>query len=177
MKKVFFSGKELSRIKKNKKALEKALNIELEIFDSSIIIKSTKKDSFIEYITSKILDALALGFNFEIAIQLKDPDFLLKKIDIKSRVKDKRVNVVVGRIIGTKGKTKHLIEKLSECDIAISEHFIAVIGHVDNVDIANHAIEALIRGSPQSKVYNILEKSRVKLRELAEEDIKESIKK
>ena len=177
MKKIFFSGKELARIRKYELELEKALEIKLHITKDSITLESSKNDSFVEHISSFVLDALALGFDFETAIQLKDPNYILKKIDIKNRVKDNRVNVVIGRIIGTKGKTKHLIEKLSEADIVISEHTIAILGNIDNVEIANHAIEALIRGSPQSKVYGVLEKSRARLKELGEQNIEDYIEK
>jgi len=166
----------LGVIKKNKLKLEKALAISLKISGNRVIIKG-KKDSFVEYLTTEILDALSLGFSIDSALQLKDEDFVLKKIDIKTRVKDSRVHVVMGRLIGKKGKTKHVIERLTECDIVISDHNVGIIGRINNVNIASHAIEALIRGSPQSKVYSYLEKSRSRLRELAEEDVEKFIEK
>ena len=177
MQKIFFSEKKYSIIKKNKERLEKALNITLELNKKEIIIKSKKDDSIIEFLAMEILEALVLGFDIDAALQLRDTDFILKKLDLKSYVKDSRLNIVRGRIIGTKGKTKHVIEKLSESELVISDHIVAMIGRIESVEIASHAIQALIRGSPQSKVYSYLEKSRARFKELAEEDVEEMIKK
>jgi len=177
MQKIFLSEKGYYVVKKNKEKLEKALDITLEFDGKTTTVKSRKNDSFIEYITEKILDALALGFDIDTALQLQDTDFILKKIDIRAYAKKSRVNIVKGRIIGTKGKTKDIIEKLSDCDIVVSDHNVAIIGKTENVDLASHAIRSLIRGSPQSKVYAFLERSHNRLKELAEEDIEEIIEK
>ncbi|UZE94032.1 MAG: hypothetical protein IB618_00440 [Candidatus Pacearchaeota archaeon] len=167
--------KRLSIVKKNKARLEKALNVSLEFSGKTVLIES--EDSFAEYLAGEILDSISLGFDIDTALLLKDTDFMLKKIDIKTRTKSSRVHIVIGRIIGKQGRTKELIEKLSECDIVLMDHIVGIIGRSENVDVASHAIEALIRGSSQSKVYTYLEKSRNRLRELAEEDIEEMIKK
>jgi len=168
--------KRLSAIKKNKALLEKALDVSLKIFDNQVAIES-RKSSIVEYLTLKILDAISLGFDVNDALQLKEQDFILKKIDIKTLAKDSRVHVIIGRIIGRQGRTKHLLEKLTECAVVVSGHVVGIIGRTDNVDVASHAICALIRGSPQSKVYGYLERSRGRLRELAEEDVEKFIEK
>ncbi len=168
--------KRLSTIRKNKARLEKALAVSLKISGNEVIIES-KKDSIAEYLTTEVIDALSLGFDIDFALQLKDEDFILKKIDIKTRAKGSRVHVVIGRIIGKQGKTKHVLEKLTECNIVISDHIVGIIGRADNVDVVSHAIQSLIRGAPQSKVYSYLERSKSRLRELASEDIEKFIEK
>jgi len=176
MRSLFFQDKETKKIQKLKKQLGKALEISIEISNKEVRIKSRKEDSFSEYISSKIIEAIALGFDLDAALQLKDQNFILRKINIKDHVKESRVKVVTARIIGTKGKTKELIEKLSDCDIIIHDHTIAVIGTINNIEVASRAILSLMRGSPQSKVYSFLERSRAKLKELNEENIEEIIK-
>jgi ribosomal RNA assembly protein len=175
MRKLFFQDKEISRVLKFKEEIEKNLKIKLKIERNEVTIEA--KSSVDEYLAEKILDALSLGFDLNVCLQLKNEEFILKKINIKDLVKESRVNVVAGRIIGTKGKTKKLIEKLSECEMVIHDHLVAIIGHLNNIEIANHAIQSLIRGSPQSKVYSFLEKSRSKLKELSEEDVESMIEK
>lgn len=165
-------------MQKNKEKLEKVINVNLELIDEkTIVIKSKEGDSFAEYIASEIIDAIGFGFDIEDALMLRDTDFMLKKIDIKAKVKGPRVGVVKGRILGKKGRTKQIIEKLAECVVALADHVVAIIGREESVNVASHAIEALIRGSPQSKVYSYLEKSRSKLKKLTEEHIEEMIEK
>ena len=178
MLKFLFSAKEIGRIlgknKKNKQILEKVLNIKLRIYRDSVSIES-RKDAFDEYIVSKIIEAMALGFDIFLALKLKDIDYELKKIDIKLYVKPSRLNIVKGRIIGQKGKTKKVIERLSECKIILSDHIVAIIGKIKNVEMTYQAIITLIRGSPQSKVYALLERSHERI-QLDEEEIEEMLK-
>lgn len=177
MKDLFFNKKGFSRIMKLKKKIEKELDIKIKPERNKITIESEKEDTYLEYISSKILEALALGFDFNITMQLKDINFNFIKIDIKSFVRESRLNEAISRTIGTKGKTKKLISELSDCDVVIHDHIVAAIGPSDNVEIVNQALISLIRGSKPSSVYSFLEKSRGKLRKLSEEDIKEMIKK
>ena len=178
MLKFSFSAQEIGRIlgknKKNKKRLEEALGITIEIHDNIVEINS-RKGALDEYLVSKIIEALALGFDIFLALKLKDMDYELKKIDIKYYVKPSRVNAIKGRIIGQKGKTKKVIERLSECNIILADHVVAILGKVENVEMTYPAIIALIRGSPQSKVYALLEKGHEKI-QLDEEDIEEMLK-
>ena len=177
MQKISFSEKGNNIIKKNKARLEKALNINIELSDKTVTIESNKEDSVTEYTALSVLEAVVLGFDIDNALMLRNTDFILKKIDLKSHVKDSRINVVKSRIIGTQGTTKHLIEKLSECSVVVSDHIVVIIGRFENIDIASQAIQALIRGSPQSKVYSFLERSRSRLKELSGEDIEEMVEK
>lgn len=181
MRKLFFSGKELYRVLKLKnriKKLESRLNIRIEIDKKgNVLITSIKKDSVVEYMASKILEAIALGFDMESAMQLCNTDFTLTRINVKDFVRSSRVNLALGRVIGTKGRTKEVIEELSGCEIVISNHTVAVIGRADNAETASQAIVSLLRGSKQANVYNYLERNRARLKALEEESVEELIEK
>lgn len=181
MRKLLFSGKELYRIlnlKSRIKKLESRLNVRIEIDkNGNIFITSIKKDSVVEYMASRILEAIALGFDMESAMQLYNPDFTLTIINVKDFVRDSRVNLALGRVIGTKGRTKEVIKELSGCEIVISNHAVAVIGRAENVETANQAIISLLRGSKQANIYNYLERNRARLRALEEESVEELIEK
>lgn len=181
MLKTFFSGKKLWRVlgrnHQNKKRIEESMNISLEISGSEITIKSRKKDSVAEYITSEILEALSLGFNFEAAIQLKNPDYVLKEINLKNYVKQSRLETIKGRIIGTQGKAKKVIKNITDVDLALTDNVVAIIGTAEKIEVVSKAVESLIQGSPHSAVYKYLEKSRAKLIEIENEDVEDFIKK
>jgi len=181
MRKIIFSDKKLWRVlgkkQQNKKRIENVMNVVLEIKGEEITIKSKKKDSVAEYLTSEILGALSTGFDFDSAIKLRDENYVFKEINLKNRVKASRLETVKARIIGTKGKTKKVIEGLTGCSIVLADSTVSIIGTLDNVEVADKAIESLIRGSPHSVVYNYLEKSKAKLKELEIENIEDFIEK
>jgi len=164
-----YAGKELARIlgknKKNIKRIEEAFNVKLSFKENNIEISSPKKDTPEEYIASKALEALSLGFNIETVVALEDITFCLKVIDLKGYAHGSRLSVVVGRIIGKEGKSKRVLETLSGCEIVISEHYVGIMGKAESVEIASEAIEKLIRGSEHANVFKFLEKSQKYLRE------------
>lgn len=168
MKNLRYSGKELFRIlgknESNLERLEKELDIDLDVNEFGEI-KIEGISSLNEYLCEEMLGALALGFNIEDVIKLKDEEIILKKIVLKNLVKASRVNSIRGRVIGTGGKTKTVIEDLTETSIAIEEHGIGIIGYAENVEIAGAAIDMIIHGAPQGIVYKYLERARSKAKE------------
>lgn len=177
MRKLFLGKKELSRVLKLKKEIEKSLNIKIKPERKNIIIESKKEDAYIEYISSKILEAISLGFDINTALQLKNINYNFNRIDVKNIVRESRLNEAIARVIGSRGKTKKLLSELSDCDILVHEHIVAIIGPSDNVEVALQALTSLIRGSKPSKIYSFLERSRARLKKLSEQDIEKFIKK
>lgn len=179
MRKLFLGARELGRIFKNMhniKTLEKKLKAKIEILKQGEL-RIFAKDSFQELIISNIIEAIALGFEFAIASQLESTDYEFKKLNVKIYAKVQNQERAKARLIGPQGRTKATIEELSECDIVLSNHTVAIIGHVNNVKIATRAIESLLRGSKQANIFRFLEKNKARLRELEEENVEELIEK
>ena len=63
-------------------------------------------------------------------------------------------------MIGREGKTRRLIEDLTECYVSIYGKTIAIIGAADSVAIARQAVESLLQGSTHANVYKYLERKR-----------------
>lgn len=185
MEKISFPVEELGRVIKathNFKKLERALNVTITVAVQDGIATITAKSrqssltsSFDEYIALKAIEALTLGFDVNVALQLKDTDVVLNKIDIKARARRGKPEIIKGRIIGKQGKTKRYIESLTNCNIAFSRYVVGIIGKVEAVEAATEAIEALIRGAPQSRVIANLQQKRAKLKQLEQEVIEKAI--
>ncbi len=176
MKKLFFSGKERFRILKYRKDLEKVikkLDVNARIDSYQVTIDS--KDPFSEYITSKIIEAFAFGFSMGSALQLKDTNYSFNRFKVKDLTRDSRVSAAVSRLIGTKGRTKHVIQELSDCDIVIKDKEVGIIGLSNNVETTTQAIVSLIKGSKQSNIYGYLERNKARLKALEEENVEEFI--
>lgn len=162
MEKIFFSN--INKIKKVKDKVEKELNVKIEI-NKEVSISG---EGFSEYIAITVLGAVDIGFDINTALILSDQDYMLEKINIKSHVKQSRLPAVRGRLIGREGKVKKRLEQLTNCSIVVKDNTIALIGKTEDVIIARKAIHAIIRGSPHSRVFTSLEKSRkeTKLKQL-----------
>lgn len=111
----------------------------------------------------EVLKAFGRGFDFNTALNLLDEEYYLEIIDLKDYAKRSRNRLITlrGRVIGTEGKTKKLIEKYTDVKISIYGKTISIIGKWDKLMIAKKAIEMLLSGCLHSSVYKFLEKQKV----------------
>ena len=68
------------------------------------------------------------------------------------------------RIIGKNGKTKRVLEELTDSDISVYGHTVAVISEFIYLDIIKRAIDKLLSGSKHASVYRFVETNMKKLR-------------
>ncbi len=163
MKSLFI--KEISKIKKIKKNLENALKLKIEIINHEVRISN--EDEVKEYIAFRVMEALKLGFNLNAALKLKNQDCMLEIINMKKYLKQSRLSTVKGRIIGKHGRSLEILSELTDCDISIKGYDIGIIGKTYDIKFALNALLSLIHGSPHSKVYSYLERSKP-IREMKE---------
>jgi len=156
--KTIYSEK-LPRILKNKKRLEKELNVKITNRGKEVSVNGDSED---EYIAEKIIDALNFGFPFSVAMLIKKEDFLLEIINIKEHTKRHDLERVRARIIGKGGKTLKTLQQLTKCFFELKNNELAVIGDPEKIKNAQEAIISLIKGTKQSNVYGFLEKHQVK---------------
>jgi ribosomal RNA assembly protein len=71
---------------------------------------------------------------------------------------------VKGRLIGQEGKTRRIIEELTEADVSIHGHTVAIIADMDQMEIAREAVKMILRGSMHSTVYRYLNRKRRELK-------------
>ncbi len=157
-----------SKIKKNKTKLEKLLNIKISFSGKNVFLEGSAID---EYIASNIIEAINLGFTIEQALLLREEEFILEKINIRDVTKRHDLRIIKARIIGTRGKTKSILENLSDCFICLYENSVCLIGRADEIKKAMRALTSLIHGSKQSKVYSYLERQRSREKTRVNEDL------
>ncbi len=113
-----------------------------------------------------IVRAVGRGFSPEKAMRLIDDDVFLEVIDIREFAGKRKNSVrrVRGRLIGTKGKTRRLIEELSGADVSVYGNTVSIIGDFLEIDIARNAVTMLLSGSEHSTVYHYLERRRMDIK-------------
>ncbi|MBN2423218.1 RNA-processing protein [Candidatus Woesearchaeota archaeon] len=155
-----------------KRSIEEQTNTKIKIDSKEGDVMVKGEDALSLYSTRDIIMAIGRGFNPDIAQLLFKQDYCFEMITIQDFVKENHVQRIKGRIIGTHGKTRELIEQLTDTFISVYGKTVCILGRVEDVSIAKRAVESLIQGSPHSNVYNWLEKMRreMKRREFEKQD-------
>lgn len=152
--------KKLRKDEKWKKELKRFSDVKIEL-NGEIMIEG---DNPIQVLRIKeIIKAFGRGFEFKNALNLIDEENFLETIDVREFTgKSKKRQVVLkGRVIGTKGKTKSMIEEYTNTKIAVYGKTISIIGKWNDVKLARNAIEMLLSGTAHNTVYRFLETHKV----------------
>lgn len=142
--------------RKTKDTIEKELNVKISFNENLVNIEGEG----IELFRAKdVIKAIGRGFSPPKAFRLFDEDENLEVVEMTG-VKENKMKIIRSRLIGTKGKTRRLIERFSGCSISVYGKTISIIGKYEQISIAREAVNMIIRGSKHSKVYGFLQGSR-----------------
>jgi ribosomal RNA assembly protein len=137
--------------------------IDVESTTGEVTINSEKaKDPIMALKVIDIIKAIGRGFSPEKAFMLFNENVYLRGFDIREYTgkNPKHVRRIRARLIGSKGKTRKLIEELSNTNISILGNTIYIIGDLDSLEIAESAVDMLLSGSEHASVYRFLESKR-----------------
>lgn len=154
-----------------KKHVEKALSVELQIDSGTGGVTATltenAEDPSSLFKAKEVVNAIGRGFSPERAFRLiRDEEAVLDVIDLRDIFgrSESDIRRVKGRIIGMEGKTRRIVEELTETDVSVYGHTVAIIGNIEQVQAARGAIQMLIKGSLHSTVYRFLHRKRRELK-------------
>lgn len=147
----------LKKDEKWKEQLKKFSDAKIELNDE---VSIETDDPFQVLRLKEVIKAFGRGFDFDIALNLLDEEYFLEVIEVKefSGKSRKRQLVLKGRVIGTKGKMKKMIEKYCDVKIAIYGKTISILGRWNNLMKAKKAIEMILSGAMHTTVYRFLER-------------------
>ncbi len=149
-----------------KRRLEDAAKCKLMIDSREGDVVIEGGDPLMLYTVREIIKAVARGFNPDVAFLLLRLDYGFEIVEMKDFAKSKNDEVrLKGRVIGAAGKSRRVIEQLTDCTICVYGKTVGIIGPVTNIPYARHAIELLLSGSTHATVYHYLEKHRRVLKE------------
>ncbi len=148
-------SEKIARIIKNKKRLEKELNIKISNNGKEVSLSGEPVD---EYVAEKVLEALNLGFPLEIALLIKEEDYTFEILNMRDFTKKKDFGRIRARIIGKEGKTLRTLNNLTNCNFEVLDKEIGIVGDAENIEAARQSVISLIQGAKQSNVYAYLEK-------------------
>ena len=147
---------------KAKARIERSLGVDLEIESDAgnvtITLSPGQDDVSVLFTAANIVKAVGRGFSPQRAMRLSEEGWDLSIMDLEEYVGTSRSaqERVKGRIIGKAGRSREIIEELTETQISVYGGTVAIIGHVEALPAAMEAVGMLIRGSFHKTVWNYL---------------------
>jgi ribosomal RNA assembly protein len=152
---------------KVKQNIEEKLHVELEIESESggvtILLSEKANDPSLLFKAKDVVTAIGRGFSSDHVFGLiRNEDYIFDFIDLRTVFgrSESDIQRVKGRVIGANGKTRKLIEELTDANMVVYGHTIGFIGTFEQVDVARNAVQMLINGSQHRPVYRYLQKKR-----------------
>lgn len=127
---------------KVKQQIEQILKVKLEVDSETggvtILLSEDAEDPSVLFRAKELVLAIGRGFSPERAFQLFNEDTILQIIDLRDIVgkSESSMKRLKGRVIGKEGKTRRVIEELTETEVAVYGHTIGIIGKPEQVQIA-----------------------------------------
>ena len=137
---------------------ETKTKISVDSKEGDIVVSG--EDALLLYSAREVIKAIGRGFNPDVAKLLLKQDYAFELITITDFVGENHVVRVKGRIIGSDGKARRIIEELTDSHISVYGKTVGIIGTHESLSAAKRAVEALLSGSPHSSIYKFLEKRR-----------------
>jgi len=154
-----------------KERIEKQMSIEMgidsETGDVTLTLAPNATDPSVLFRAKEVVTAIGRGFAPDRALRLiQDEDALLEVIDLREIFGRSLSDLerIKGRIIGQEGKTRRIIEELTDADVSVYGHTVSIIADPDEMDIAREAIKMLLAGRQHSSVYRFLHRKRRELK-------------
>jgi ribosomal RNA assembly protein len=139
------------------------LEVDSELGDVNISLGEKASDPSVLFRARDVVPAIGRGFAPEHAFRLiRDENAVFDVVDLREIFgrSESDIKRIKGRIIGMEGKTRRIIEELSEADVVVYGHTIGIIGTFEQANIARTAIQMLIDGCQHHSVYKYLAKKR-----------------
>ena len=158
----------MKKIKRAVPGIENKVKVRVGFGKGRVTIKGAELN---EFLVEKVIRAIDFGFYIDDALLLLNEEFVLEFIEVKEHTRRKNLKDVRSRIIGTDGRAKRTIEKLTGACIVISGNDIGVIVDADHLSGTIQGIESLISGSKHGNVFGFLERQGAKVNRVDEDDL------
>ena len=150
----------------SKKFLEAELGVKLGVDSKEglVTIKAESAEKSDPFSATRVIEAIGRGFSPQRARRLLEEGIVFEVIDLRDYAgrSANSLERIRGRVIGLKGKSRRVIEELTQCHLSIYGRTVAIIGEASEVQLASNAVKSLATGSQHRTVFNTLQKARTK---------------
>lgn len=107
---------------------------------------------------AEVVKAIGRGFSPEKAMLLIGDDYELRIVTLRGET-DRAIKRLMARVIGSKGATRKILERDTNCLVSVYGKTVSLIGKREDIQAAEDAVEELLRGRSHGFVYSRLRKS------------------
>lgn len=136
-----------------KKSIQRKTKTKITAGEEEIVIKGEESIGVLD--AESIIKAIGRGFSPERAELLLKEENTLMIIELPKG--EKTLKRLKSRLIGTKGKSRRNIERLTGTYVSVYGKTVSLIGKYENVNLAEQAVQKIIKGVPHRFVYEFLE--------------------
>jgi len=152
-----------------KKNLETRSGLKLEINskDGEVVIDDHESNNpLMSLVMENVVKAIGRGFSPGKAEFLfkDDADFFIFDLHDYVGKKDTHIRRLKSRVIGKEGKTKRVLEELTDSKVSVYGHTISIISDMERMNILKKSIDMLLTGSKHATVYRFVESQMKELR-------------
>lgn len=145
-----------------KKDLEEKTGLKINIDSNAgeIVIDDHEVDDPLLVIkTENIVKAIGRGFSPEKAMTLMNDDADFFVFDLHDYVGKKETHIrrLKSRVIGKEGKTKRVLEELTDAKISVYGHTVSIISDFERMNILKKSVDMLLTGSTHATIYRFVE--------------------
>ncbi|MCK5636822.1 MAG: RNA-processing protein [Thermoplasmatales archaeon] len=145
-----------------KKDLEEKTGLKINIDSNAgeIVIDDHETDDPLLVIKiENIVKAIGRGFSPEKAMTLMNDDADFFVFDLHDYVGKKVTHIkrLKSRVIGKEGKTKRVLEELTDAKISVYGHTVSIISDFERMNILKKSVDMLLTGSTHATVYRFVE--------------------
>ena len=151
-----------------KRLIEKETSTKLDIDSDEGDVAVSGEDALKLFVARELITAIGRGFNPNIALKLLKVDYVFELINLADIARNKNdMQRLKGRVIGQEGKSRRIIEELTECEICVYGKTIGLIGPVDMIGLGRKSVEMLLQGAMHASVFKFLESQRREVKRMA----------
>lgn len=141
--------------------IEDLVTVDLQVDGNEVEIDG---DPLEELRAANIVKAIGRGFAPDRALRLLEDNSDLCVIDVTDYVTSENGKErLKGRVIGRGGEARKKIESDTDTEIAVYGKTVAILGNVQNVEVARQAVVMLLEGRSHATVYQYLERNMAKI--------------
>ncbi|MBS3060716.1 MAG: RNA-processing protein [DPANN group archaeon] len=148
---------------KTKNEIERRFTVKLEINSETgevNLIRNIENDALKGIQAREVIKAIAGGIAPQKAYKLENPQYYTGQVNLAEAVgdSDKELSRVKSRLIGTEGKVRAYLSKLTDTEIIINNNLVTILGEIEDVNAAKEAVSKIIEGTPIPNVIKFVEK-------------------
>ncbi len=151
----------VKELEKNKKLFMKMSESGVDASIDGNIVTLSSDSAYALMLAKNVVVAFNRGFEYSQAILLLKDDYDISVMGLRDfSSSKKRQEQLKGRVIGSRGMIKQRLMKETGCYIKVYGKNVSILGPVENIPLAESAIEMILNGAKHDNVFSMINRKK-----------------